>query len=196
MKHFFSFRIDIDGPSPRICPFVSGPDHWKLSCHVLSSSGCLGLLEVTIKPLASRGGSCKCHCKPKDGSKNWESWIFLPYKRSQFCSPIEGREKCQQFVDFVPQWRPTKHLVICLGFTKGFLQIYIEKSRRWVGSTRIQKAGWFNFCFKMVDFLAQKNTKLSVPKLESNTKSRWHDPQDSGESEASGRPVQPKRVFI
>lgn len=68
----WSFRIDIDGPSPpRISPFVSGPDHWKLSCHVLSSSSCLGLLEVPIKPLASRGGLCKCHCKAKDGSKNW-----------------------------------------------------------------------------------------------------------------------------
>lgn len=33
---------------PRVSPFVSGPDHWKLSCHVLSSLGCLGLLEVTI----------------------------------------------------------------------------------------------------------------------------------------------------
>lgn len=193
MKHFFSFRLDIDGPAPPtpgISSFDSGPDHWKLSCHILSSSSCLGLLEVTIKPLASRGGLCNCHSKPKDGSKNWESWILLPYKRSQFCSRIEGRrEKCQQFVDFVPQWRPTRTFVYekhfdhkSLGFTKKLsCKKYIEKSEDGL---------------VLLESKNGSSTSVSRWLTSSRTKSRWHDPQDSGESEASGRPVQPKRVFI
>jgi len=139
---------------PRISPFVSGPDHWKLSCHVLSSSSCLGLLEVPIKPLASRGGLCKCHCKAKDGSKNWESWNLLPHTSGVcFVPPLREGRSVSSLLILCHNGGQLNILTICLGFTKGFLKISNEKSWKWVSLTRIaiQKS---DFCFKMVDFLA------------------------------------------
>ena len=77
---------------------------------------------------------------------------------------------------------------------KRFLQIYIENSRRWLvllpsknrGPTLVSR-----------DFLAPRKYRnfQQFPKqtTQKNTKSWWHDPQDSGESEAFGRPIQPKR---
>ena len=147
MKHFFSFRINVDGPSPpclSIC-LRARPLEAELSCpEFFRLPGFAGSYN---NPWLPEEAYVSVIVKQKMDQTIWESWIFFCHTSGVcFVPPLrEGRcigswlILCQNGAQLGPVFIiSSKHVDYLFRIQqKGFLQIYIEKSRRWVGLTRI-----------------------------------------------------------